>query len=137
MGWCYDGNILKSLAVEHFSKLYIDHFILELIVEVFLDVVWHFVFSMTLPKAPGIDGLHVKFYQANWDIIGINILKMDLFYFDSESSRYKFCNLFFTYQFLYYFVYDHYQDDCYSPSIGDTGSCEKDPIKFYSFTLSL
>lgn len=34
------------------------------------------VFSMVPLKALVVDGIHAKFYQANWDIVGSNVYKL-------------------------------------------------------------
>lgn len=41
-----------------------------LVAEVTLEEVHRSLFSMSPLKAPGVDGLHAKFYQANWDVMG-------------------------------------------------------------------
>ncbi|KAK5819969.1 hypothetical protein PVK06_025009 [Gossypium arboreum] len=94
-GWCYDDEVIKSHAIEYFSKLYIveqysienfpvqgrfpkleDCLLSVLNVVVTMDEVRQAVFSMAPLKAPGVDGFHAKFYQANRDIVGNSVFKM-------------------------------------------------------------
>lgn len=48
----------------HFPKLN-DSIIRELVADVSIEEVCRSVFSMSPLKAPGVDDLHAKFYQAN------------------------------------------------------------------------
>lgn len=115
--------------------------------EVSLDEVRHVVFSMASLKAFGIDGLHAKLYQANWDIIGINVLRMVIHVLkggqlDLDINKTllvlitKVCNA----DFISYFRPINlciilYKIITKMPPTGDAGSCEKESFKFYSFTF--
>ncbi|KAH1073528.1 hypothetical protein J1N35_025856 [Gossypium stocksii] len=55
-----------------FSKLETED-ITGLLAEVIEEEVRRSVSSMSPLKAPGMDGFHAKFYQANWEIVGVSI----------------------------------------------------------------
>ncbi|MBA0642044.1 hypothetical protein Goklo_026507 [Gossypium klotzschianum] len=82
--WCCDDETLKRHDIDNFSKLYtVDAYfpkdfpikgcfskleadlIGPLNAEINMEEVRHALFSMAPLKAPGIDGLHAKFYQVN------------------------------------------------------------------------
>lgn len=94
-GWVFDSEILQRHAIEYFSSLYsVDNsmpsrsFVLgkfpklsesilaELRAVVTPEEVRRSLFSMSPLKAPEVDGLHAKFYQVNWDIVGDNVFRL-------------------------------------------------------------
>lgn len=38
-----------------------------------IDEIRRAIFGMSPLKAPRLDGFHLKFYQSNWDIVGLSI----------------------------------------------------------------
>ncbi|KAH1081880.1 hypothetical protein J1N35_021641 [Gossypium stocksii] len=92
VGWCFDNDMLRRPILDYFSKMYtVDNYltghfyvcdcfsklktedISGLLAEVTEEEVRRSVFSMSPLKAHGVDGFHAKFYQANWEIVGVNI----------------------------------------------------------------
>lgn len=86
--WCFDDERLKQHAIKVFKNLYIvdpchagafncyGWFSLltikdrdYLAKEVLREEIHNAVFRMVLPKAPGIDGFHAKFYWSQWDTV--------------------------------------------------------------------
>ncbi|GMI81045.1 hypothetical protein HRI_001773800 [Hibiscus trionum] len=85
-GWCQDSNGLKQHVVSFFKKLFTSEprqlcwdwrgsdfkqfnqsELRSLLREVTMEEVREIVFSMAPLKALGPDGIHVEFYQKNWD----------------------------------------------------------------------
>jgi hypothetical protein len=44
------------------------------------------LFQMSLLKAPKPDGFNARFFQKNWDIVGLEVCKATLFFFSSLNS---------------------------------------------------
>lgn len=93
--WCFDSARLESIALEYFTKLYtVDDYsignfpvkgcfplikhddMLALSAPVTCEEVRCAVFSMDPLKATGIDGVHAKFYQSQWDIVRDSVSDM-------------------------------------------------------------
>lgn len=83
-------DILRRHAIDYFSTLYTvynysprrfpingrfpqleESILSELVANVTLKEVRRAVFNMSLLKALGVDGLHAKFYQVNWNVVGL------------------------------------------------------------------
>ncbi|XP_024042019.1 uncharacterized protein LOC112099143 [Citrus clementina] len=90
--WIHDVEIIKQLAVRFFSDLYTpeqgvhntynvrgyfpvmsDDFCLSLMSPVTDEEIRRTVFSMSPFKAPGVDGFHAGFYQAQWNTVGMSL----------------------------------------------------------------
>lgn len=87
--------MLRRHATDYFSKLYtVDSYLIgsfpvrgrfsrlksnvitDLLAEVTKEEVRRAVFSMNPLKAPGVDGFHAKFYQANWEVVGVSVFNL-------------------------------------------------------------
>lgn len=53
-----------------------DNVLRDLMANVTLEEARQPVFSTSPLKALGVDGLHGKFYQANWEIVGSNVFHL-------------------------------------------------------------
>ncbi|KAH9661422.1 reverse transcriptase domain-containing protein [Citrus sinensis] len=90
--WIHDVEIIKQLAVRFFSDLYTpeqgvhniynvrgyfpvmsDDFFLSLMSLVTDEEIRRTIFSMGPFKAPGVDGFHAGFYQAQWNTVGMSL----------------------------------------------------------------
>ena len=90
--WIYDVEIIKQLAGRFFSELYrpeqgvhspytfrgcfpmmSDNICLSLMYVVIYEEVRRTIFSMSPFKAPGVDGFHDGFYQAQWSTVGMSL----------------------------------------------------------------
>lgn len=102
--WSLEEDQIKEVVVELFKKLYTDDGLCvgccpiqngflavdsELLMGMERDLTKHEVrgalFEMAPLKAPGIDGLHVQFYQVHWDSVGDSIFDIVLTTFDKGS----------------------------------------------------
>lgn len=102
-GWCFDNDMLRWHATDYFSKLYtVDNYltgsfpirghflkletnvIRELLAKVTEEEVRCSVFSMSPLKAPEADGFHAKFYQANWEVVGVSVFNLVKCVFSGE-----------------------------------------------------
>ena len=110
--WCEDSSRLKDMALNFFRNLYHDTVpimdpaqvmdfprgsrlleaqILNVCRPINHEEIKKTFLSMDPYKAPGPDGLHAKFYQANWSIVGNSVCEFILSafrdgYFDKKSE---------------------------------------------------
>ncbi|KAH9666870.1 reverse transcriptase domain-containing protein [Citrus sinensis] len=90
--WIHDVEIIKQRAVNFFLELYTpeqgvhrtynvrgcfpetsDDICLSLMSAVTDEEIRHTIFSMSPFKAPGVDGFHASFYQAQWNTVGMSL----------------------------------------------------------------
>lgn len=79
------SRLMEALPVEgRFPKLN-DSIIRDLVADVSIEEVRRSIFRMSLLKALGVDALHTKFYQANWEIVGTNVFELIRWVFIGDS----------------------------------------------------
>ncbi|KAL4333466.1 hypothetical protein GQ457_07G012960 [Hibiscus cannabinus] len=93
--WCEDPSTLRHHAVNFFRHLFTTDFVQPRVMDssanfrqftadelkplvsaVTMEEVRGVVFSMAPLKAPGYDGLHVAFYQKNWETVGLSVFQV-------------------------------------------------------------
>ncbi|KAL4291711.1 hypothetical protein GQ457_14G003420 [Hibiscus cannabinus] len=99
--WCDDPATLRNHAVSFFRHLFTTEGVQPrsesseanfrqapmedfqpLLAAIMMEEVKRLVFSMEPLKAPGSDGLHVAFYQRNWDNVGFSVFRVVRTFFE-------------------------------------------------------